>query len=50
MMRDSKFTNNLDPTLKGKSKTFIQNFAQKIKDIFRQLAGGHKESAAPREL
>ena len=50
MLQDSKFTNNLDTTLKGKIKTFIQNFAQKIKDIFRQLAGGHKESAALREL
>lgn len=46
MLRDSKFTNDLDPTLKGKIKTFIQHFAQKMKEIFNHLAGGHKESAA----
>lgn len=50
MLQDSKFTSNLDTTVKGKIKAFIQNFAQKVKDIFRNLTGGHKESAALREM
>ncbi len=50
MLKDSKFTNDLDPTLKGKIKTFIQNFAQKVKEIFNHLTGSHKESAALREM
>lgn len=50
MLKDSKFTNDLDPTLKGKIKTFIQHFAQKVKEIFNHLTGGHKESAALREM
>lgn len=50
MLQDSKFTNNLDSTVKGKIKAFIQNFTQKVKDIFRNLTGGHKESAALREM
>ena len=50
MLQDSKFTSNLDATVKGKIKSFIQNFAQKVKEIFQQLTGGHKESAALREL
>lgn len=50
MLQDSKFTNNLDSSLKGKIKAFVQNFAQKVKDAFAQLTGGHRESMALREL
>lgn len=50
MLQDSKYTNSLDSSTKGKIKAFIQNFAQKVKEIFRNLTGGHKESAALREV
>ena len=35
---------------KGKIRAFLQNFAQKVKEIFQHLTGGHKESAALREM
>ena len=46
MLRDSKFTNDLDPTLKGKIKEFIQHFSAKIREIFAHLTGWHEESEA----
>lgn len=50
MLQDSKLFNNLDTDTKGKIRAFLQNFAQKVKEIFQHLTGGHKESAALREM
>lgn len=35
---------------KSRTRVFLQNFAQKVKEIFQHLTGGHKESAALREM
>lgn len=50
MLQDSKLFNSLDTDTKGKIRAFLQNFAQKVKEIFQHLTGGHKESAALRKM
>ena len=50
MLQDSKLFNSLDTDTKSKIRAFLQNFAQKVKEIFQHLTGGHKESAALREM
>lgn len=50
MLQDSKLFNRLDTDTKSKIRAFLQNFAQKVKEIFQHLTGGHKESAALREM
>ena len=50
MLQDSKLFNSLDTDTKGKIRAFLQHFAQKVKEIFQHLTGGHKESAALREM
>ena len=50
MLQDSKLFNRLDTDTKSKIRAFLQNFAQKVKEIFQNLTGGHKESAALREM
>ena len=50
MLQDSKFTTRLDNTLRGKVKTFVQNFMGKVKEIFSNLTSAHRESKALREM
>ena len=50
MLQDSKLFNSLDTDTKGKIRAFLQNFAQKVKEIFQHLTVGHKESAALRGM
>lgn len=50
MLQDSKLFNSLDTDTKGKIRAFLQNFAQKVKEIFQHMTVGHKESAALREM
>jgi hypothetical protein len=49
MLQDSKFVKNLDNSIKGKIKTIIRDFMDKVNTVFRNLTGGHIESAALRE-
>lgn len=48
MLQDSKFVRDLDPSLKGKIKHFIQDFAKQVREIFATLTG-HRESDALRK-
>ena len=50
MLQDSKFVAQIDNSVKGKIKRFIQNFMQKLQNAFRHLTEGHRESIALREL
>ena len=49
MLQDSKFVQELDSSVKGKIKTFIQNFMQQVKSIFATFTGGHYEANKLRE-
>lgn len=50
MLQDSKFVEQIDNSVKGKIKRFIQNFMQKLQNAFRHLTEGHQESIALREM
>ena len=50
MLQDSKFVQDLDNSIKGKIKTFVQNFVAEVKQIFQRLTGGHVESNALRDV
>lgn len=50
MLQDSKFVEQIDNSVKGKIKRFIQNFMQKLQNAFRHLTEGHRESIALREM
>ena len=50
MLQDSKFVQDLDNSIKGKIKTFVQNFVAEVKQIFQRLMGGHVESNALRDV
>lgn len=49
MLQNSAFVQGLDNSLRGKVKQFIQNFMEKVRSIFANLTGGHRESAALRQ-
>lgn len=49
MLQNSAFVQGLDNSVRGKVKQFIQNFMEKVRSIFANLTGGHRESAALRQ-
>lgn len=49
MLQNSEFVKSLDSDVKGKVKTFIQGFMQKVREIFSHISGSHRESRALRE-
>lgn len=49
MLQNSSFVQGLDNSVRGKVKKFIQTFMEKVRSIFANLSGGHRESVALRQ-
>ena len=50
MLQNTKFAQEIDESTRGKVKKFIQNFMQKLSDVFRNITGAHDETRAIRKL
>lgn len=50
MLEQSTFVEKMEPSLKDRVKSWVQGFMDKIRTAFSHLVGGHKESAALREV
>lgn len=49
MLQNSKFVAEIDSSVKGKIKHFVQDFMQKLGEVFSKLTGGHIESKLLRQ-
>ncbi len=49
MLQNSKFVDGMEDSIKEKVKKIVQNFMDKLNEVFRNLTGGSRESRALRQ-